>query len=117
MRKVSSVVLACSLLLLAGCNDKSGEPSADEMKAAVGANIKADVDRTLANQSARVRQSLPGFQGVSRFSKGSCQATEQPQAGWTCSFSMTFKLNNQEISKDHTGFFSRDAQGQLSFKP
>lgn len=117
--RVLSLVLAAGLAVLAGCGDdaKSSGPTVDEMKAVVGANIKADVDRGLAAASARSGQSLPGFQGFTRFSRGQCTEVTAPVAGWACDFSMTFKINNQEIPKDHKGFFSRNADGSWNFKP
>lgn len=117
--RVTSLALMSALLLLPACGDdsKSGAPTAQEMQTVIGANIKADVDRGLARASAQANQSLPGFQGFSKFSRGECTAVETPAAGWNCTFSMTIKINNQEMAKDHQGFFSRNADGSWNFKP
>ncbi len=117
--RISSLVMVGALTLLAACGDdaKSNGPTAEEMQAVVGANIKADVERGLARASQHAGQSMPGFQGFSKFTRGECTAVEAPVAGYNCSFSMTMKINNQEMSKDHKGFFSQNADGSWNFKP
>ena len=117
MRRILPLALLLAVAVLPACKKGApGEPTADEMKAVIGENIKADVQRGLARASAQAGQSLPGFEGFRSFSKKECTAVAEP-AGYTCSFSMTIRVNGQEFSKDHSGFFTRGQDGSLSFKP
>ena len=117
MRKIPGVFLFAGLVLLSACGEKTGEPGAAEMQEAVGANIKADIDRQLARASARAGQALPGFQGFTAFSKKECIELVAPATGYKCSFSMSIRINDVETSRDYEGFFARSENGELTFKP
>lgn len=115
-------VLMLSALLVAGCGKSEEEkkavtigPSAVQMRDAVGANIKADVDARLAQ--ARGRQHLAGFQGFTAFTKKGCQPLEGYKSAWSCAFSMGVKINGREISREHSGTFTLTPQGAYVFKP
>lgn len=110
MRK-SPLVLLGLLTVLAACDkEEAGEPTEAQMKEVVGANIRADVERTR-------RPNDKGFEGFADFDKVSCTAITAPAAGWNCTFKMTLRINGVEMSKEHTGFFARTAEGALTFKP
>lgn len=116
MRK-TSFILAGVLALTACDGSKPGEPTVDEMKEVVGANIKAEVDSNPGMLRGTPGQTLPGFQGFSRFDKLDCTEVTTPAAGWSCRFNMTIRINGAESSKEHTGFFARGADGKLTFTP
>lgn len=117
MRK-TAVILTSALILLSACGEdaKPGEPTEAEMKAVVGASIKADVDR----RAIRPRAGMPapkGFEGFSSFNKLECREPVAPATGWTCRFNMTFSINGNKMTKEHQGTFTRNDKGELSFTP
>ncbi len=117
LRRILPLALLLALAALPGCKKGApGEPTANEMQAVIGESIRADVQRGLARASAATGQKLPGFEGFKSFSKKECTVVAEP-AGYKCSFSMTIRVNGQEFSKEHSGFFARTPQGGLTFKP
>lgn len=95
----------------------SPEPTPDEMMRLVVANIKADVDRNLPAMRARTGRNLPGLQAVTQFEKRTCRPVALPIPGVKCTFRMTFKLNNEQKTITHIGFFARDYEGRWIFRP
>lgn len=129
--RTASLVLIGTLALVAACKEDkpaapppptqgqstSPEPTTEEMKALIAANIKADVDRGLPQMSARAGRNLPGFQGITMFENQGCVPTALPAPGVNCTFRLTLRINDRENTTANTGFFMRDQRGAWIFRP